>query len=96
MEERTKTPIEKKDIFIDSRGKFRIITSCNHDINYFHCLGVGHVASQCPNKQAMAMKDQDEVVTYREVSNDEEMPHLGYTSDECVEYPVKREELVVK
>jgi hypothetical protein len=24
------------------------------------------------------------------------MPHLGYTSDECVEYPVKREELVVK
>jgi hypothetical protein len=24
------------------------------------------------------------------------MPHLGYTSDECVEYPVKGEELVVK
>ena len=45
MEERTETLIEKKDIFIDSRGKFRIITSCNHDINYFHCLGVGHVAS---------------------------------------------------
>jgi hypothetical protein len=45
MEERTETPIEKNDIFIDNRGKFKIITSCNHDINYFYSLGVGHVAS---------------------------------------------------
>jgi hypothetical protein len=96
MEERTETPIEKNDIFIDSRGKFKIITSCNHDINYFHYLGVGHVASQCTNKQAMAIKDHGGVVTYRKVSDDEEMPHLGYASDEYVEYSVKGEVLVVK
>jgi len=65
------TTKKNKDIFTDNIGKVETPTSCNRDIKYFHCLGVGHVTSLCPNKRAMIIKAHGEVVTDRKVSDEE-------------------------
>jgi hypothetical protein len=37
--------------------------SRNRDIKCFKCLGLRHIASQCPNKRVMVMRDNGEVMT---------------------------------
>ncbi|RDX97027.1 hypothetical protein CR513_20245, partial [Mucuna pruriens] len=66
---------------IDINGSYR-----SHDIKYFRCQGVGHIASQCPNKRAMIMMDNGEVAS--ESSSDDEMPPLEDCSDMEVVEPV--------
>lgn len=38
-------------------GKTNTETTRNRDIRCFKCLGRGHIASQCPNKKVMIMRD---------------------------------------
>jgi hypothetical protein len=51
-------------------------------------LGVGHIASQCPNKRTMIARVDGEVETESEGDVDQ-MPMLEDTCDDDVEYPVE-------
>ena len=35
----------------------------NRDIKYFKCQGKGHIASQCPNKRVIGLRDDGEIET---------------------------------
>ncbi|RVW59802.1 hypothetical protein CK203_100612 [Vitis vinifera] len=65
----------------------------NRDIKCFPCLGVGHIASQCPNKRTMIACVDGEVETENE-EDDDQMPSLEDACDDNVEYPVEGESLV--
>ncbi|RDX97024.1 hypothetical protein CR513_20255, partial [Mucuna pruriens] len=56
--------------------------------------GVGHIASQCPNKRAMVMLDNGEIES--EGSSDDEMPPLEDCSDVEVAEPVDGVVLVTR
>ena len=74
VRERIEILKENNYIFIDSRGKIKTPTS--HNCNFFYCLRVGHIALQCPNKQAMIMKALSEIMIDEKVSDEEECPNL--------------------
>ena len=57
------------------RAQIDHASSQNRDIKCFKCLGRGHIASQCPNKRTMILKDDGEIVTEPESEN-ESMPSL--------------------
>ena len=67
----------------------------NRDIKCFCCLGVGHIASQCPNKRTMIARVDGEVETESE-ENDDQMPSLEDVCDDNVEYPVEGESFVAR
>ena len=67
--------------------------SRNYDIICFKCLGAGHIASQCPNKRVMVLKDDGGIESEGE-SDDESMPPLEDASD--IEYPVDGELFVAR
>ena len=64
------------------------------DIKYFKCLGVGHIASQCPNKRTMLLRDNREVESELE-SDCDSMPSLEDCED-GVKYAACGESLVVR
>ena len=68
-------------------------TQRNRDIKCFKCLGTGHIASQCPNKRVMILKDS-EVVT--ESESDDSTSSLEEDDDDGIEYAVEGECLVVR
>ena len=61
----------------------------NREIKCFKCLGIGHIASQCPNRRTMVIRDHGEVETEsdKEDSSDD-MPPLEECSDEEIEAPL--------
>ncbi|KAL5844036.1 hypothetical protein ACOSQ3_010069 [Xanthoceras sorbifolium] len=65
----------------------------NRDIKCFKCLGAGHIASQCPNKRVMVLKDDGGIESEGE-SDGESMPPLEDAGD--FEYPVGGELLVAR
>ena len=75
-----------------NKGKTESQTS-NRDIKCFHCLGVGHIPSQCPNKRTMIAHVEGEVETESE-SDADQMPMLEDTCDDDVEYSMEGESLV--
>ena len=76
------------------QGKFDTSTSRNRDIKCFKCQGRGHIASQCPNKRVMVMRDNGEIVTDSEDSDTESKPPLEDADDE--EYAAQGELLVAR
>ena len=64
------------------------------DIKCFKCLGVGHIASQCPNKRVMILRENGEVESDSEGDIEDDMPPLEDVSDG--EYPEVGQALVVR
>ena len=83
-------PREKKDTSVIVKGINVTPTSHNRDIKCFHCLGFGHVTSQCPRKKVMIMKANNKVKTDEE-DEEKKMPLLEDVDDVCVEYPVEED-----
>jgi len=85
-------PKEKDKRTSKNKPKVGFQPSRNRDIKCFKCLGSGHIASQCPNKWVMVMRDNGEVMI-----DSDEMPELVDASDDDgVEYLVEAESLVAK
>ena len=53
-----------------NQGKSDSSTSRNRDIKCFKCQGRGHIASQCPNKRVMVLRDDGEIETEDEDDTD--------------------------
>jgi hypothetical protein len=62
---KTEPPKRRDEIPNVSKGKTESQTR-NHDIKCFRCLGVSHIASQCPNKRTMIARVDREVETESE------------------------------
>src|SRR4051812_12973493 len=65
----------------------------NRDIKCFRCQGRCHIASQCPNKRVMVLREDGEYETENE-SNDDSMPPLE--DDDIEEFAVQGEMLVAR
>uniref|UniRef100_A0A2N9FA73 Retrotransposon gag domain-containing protein n=1 Tax=Fagus sylvatica TaxID=28930 RepID=A0A2N9FA73_FAGSY len=74
-------PPKGKDEGTSNKPKVESQPSRNRDIKYFKCLGSGHIASQCPNRRVMIMRDNREVMTESEDDSDG-MPELVDASDD--------------
>ncbi|GKV08571.1 hypothetical protein SLEP1_g20184 [Rubroshorea leprosula] len=77
---------KSKEVGNNEKSKTDNTQGKNRDIKGFRCLGRGHVASQCPNKHTMILREDGEIETEGE-SNDESMPPLEDAND-GVEYAV--------
>ncbi|XP_041004037.1 uncharacterized protein LOC121249393, partial [Juglans microcarpa x Juglans regia] len=89
-------PPKGKDEGTSNKPKVESQPSRNRDIKCFKCLGLGHIASQCPNRRVMIMRDNGEVMTESEDDSDE-VPELDDASDnDGVVYPVTGESLVAR
>uniref|UniRef100_A0A2N9H7G4 CCHC-type domain-containing protein n=1 Tax=Fagus sylvatica TaxID=28930 RepID=A0A2N9H7G4_FAGSY len=64
-------PPKGKDEGTSNKPKVESQPSRNRDIKCFKCLGSGHIASQCPNRRVMIMRDNGEVMTESEDDSDE-------------------------
>ena len=91
---KTEPPKRRDEAPIANKGKNESQT-CNHDIKCFRCLGVGHIASQCPNKMTMIPCIDGDVETESE-GDDDQIPSLKDACDDNVEYPVEGESLVAR
>ncbi|GKV11343.1 hypothetical protein SLEP1_g22607 [Rubroshorea leprosula] len=85
---------KSKDIGSNEKSKTDNMQGRNRDIKCFRCLGRGHIASQCPNKHTMILREDGEIETEGE-SDDESMPPLEDVND-GVEYAVDGELLITK
>ena len=77
-----------------SRGKLDSQTSKSSEVKCFKCLGRGHIASQCPNRRTMILREDGEFESKEEAIEEFKKP-LG-DNDENVEYPVTGEFLVTR
>ncbi|KAF7835685.1 putative gag-pol polyprotein [Senna tora] len=83
-------------------GKKPVSESLSNDrtasIKCFRCLGKGHIASQCPNKRAMILKDNGECESAHSSEGDDDMPSLETDSELEIDdaEPVKGEVLVAR
>ena len=88
-------PLKRRDeVPSVNKGKINSQTR-NRDIKCFRYLGVGHIASQCPNKRTMIARIDGEVKTESE-GDDDQIPSLKDASNDNVEYPVEGESLVAR
>jgi len=60
-------------------------------LNGLSVLGKGHIPSQCPNREVMLTRDNEEVE-----SESEEMPPLVDYRDEEIAYPIEGKALVIR
>uniref|UniRef100_A0A2N9EVS7 CCHC-type domain-containing protein n=1 Tax=Fagus sylvatica TaxID=28930 RepID=A0A2N9EVS7_FAGSY len=83
LKSKTEPPKRREEVPSVNKGKTESQTR-NRDIKCFRCLGVGHIASQCPNKRTMIARVDGEVETESE-SDADQMPMLEDTCDDDVE-----------
>ncbi|KAG2411350.1 hypothetical protein I3760_Q009100 [Carya illinoinensis] len=88
-------PPKGKDEGPSSKAKVESQPSRNRDIKCFKCLGSGHIASQCPNRRVMIMRDNGEVMTESEDDQDGVPELVDASDDEGVIYAVS-ESLVAR
>ena len=69
--------------------------TCNHEIKCFHCLEVGHIALQCPNKRTMITNVDGEVETESE-GDESEGDESEDACDDDMDYPVGGESLMAR
>uniref|UniRef100_A0A2N9J791 Integrase catalytic domain-containing protein n=1 Tax=Fagus sylvatica TaxID=28930 RepID=A0A2N9J791_FAGSY len=62
LKSKTEPPKRREEVPSVNKGKTESQTR-NRDIKCFRCLGVGHIASQCPNKRTMIARVDGEVET---------------------------------
>ncbi|KAK0597975.1 hypothetical protein LWI29_030422 [Acer saccharum] len=65
-----------------NHGKTETPNSQNRDIKCFKCQGRGHIASQCPNRRVMVMRDNGEIETDDEEDELKSMYPLEDASEE--------------
>ncbi|KAK4552365.1 hypothetical protein RGQ29_032073 [Quercus rubra] len=94
VKSKTEPPKRRDEAPIVNKGKNESQTR-NRDIKCFRCLGVGHIASQCPNKRTMIARIDGEVETESE-GDDDQIPSLEDACDDNVQYPVEGESLVAR
>ncbi|GKV11638.1 hypothetical protein SLEP1_g22878 [Rubroshorea leprosula] len=85
---------KSKDVGSSEKSKTDSMQGRNWDIKCFRWLGRGHIASQCPNKHTMILKEGGEIETEGE-SDDDSMPPLE-DADDGMEYAVDGELLVTR
>ena len=90
------TTKEKGEATSKFQGKSGAQSSRNRDIKCFKCLGAGHIASQCPNKRVMIMKNNEVVTDSESESDDSSNQSLDDEVDDGVEHAVEGECLVVR
>ena len=88
-----KTELKQEGNNQGNQGKPDSFTTRNRDIMCFKCQGRGHIATQCPNKRVMVMRDNGEIETDNE-SDYDSMPSLEAADDE--EYAVQGELMVAR
>ncbi|PON47392.1 Zinc finger, CCHC-type [Parasponia andersonii] len=76
-----------------NQGKSDSSASRNHDIKCFKCQGRGHMASQCPNKRVMVLRDDSKIETEDEDDTDLMPPLEDADEEEC---PTQRDLLVAR
>ena len=69
LKSKTEIPKRREEAPSVNKGKTESQTR-NRDIKCFRCLGVGHIASQCPNKRTMIARVDGEVETESESDAD--------------------------
>jgi hypothetical protein len=94
LKSKTEPPKRRDGVPSVNKGKTESQTG-NCDIKCFRCLGVGHIASQCPNKRTMIARVDGKVETESD-GNDDQMPPPEDACDDDVEYPVEGESLVAR
>ncbi|KAL4388854.1 hypothetical protein GQ457_09G017920 [Hibiscus cannabinus] len=76
------------------KGKQTVTPSRNRDIQCFKCLGRGNIASQCPNRHTMVIRESGEIETDSE--KEEEDDTIEDEVNENVDFPADGEVLVAK
>ena len=89
-------PPKGKDEETSNKPKVESQPSRNKDIKCFKCLGLGYIASQCPNRRVMIMRDNGEVMTESKDDSDGVPELVDASNDDGMVYPVTGESFVVR
>ncbi|KAL4278386.1 hypothetical protein GQ457_03G014510 [Hibiscus cannabinus] len=74
-----------KPIVESSKGKSPTIHLRSRDVQCFKCLGRGHIASQCPNRNTMLLRDDGEIETDQDEDDDVPIQEEEEELDHAVE-----------
>ena len=74
------------------KGKLDAQNSKSSEVRCFKCIGRGHIASQCPNRRTMILRE-DGGFESKEETNEESKQQLE-DEDGDVEYPITGDLLV--
>ncbi|XP_022899376.1 uncharacterized protein LOC111412685 [Olea europaea var. sylvestris] len=86
--ERPEVPREKEEGASKTTPKVESQPSRNRDVKCFRCLGVGHIASQCPNKRTMILRDSGEVEIESEGDYEDMLELEDIDEENTTEYAV--------
>ncbi|KAL4303483.1 hypothetical protein GQ457_10G011030 [Hibiscus cannabinus] len=82
-----------KPIAETNKGKGTTMPARSRDVQCFKCLGRGHIASQCPNRNTMLLRDDGELESEQE---EEENENDAIQEEEELEHAVEGEALIFK